>query len=152
MSSFYLATAGCQNEDLFGMICCLLSLLACEVDPRETSEVSLLILLVAKEGDSCSHKHYTPAEFAECLADGILDTWPELTKTGWRVLCHILRVAEEIWDGFRYEFDSESESGGGSHSNSEDESEDNSTDPSFLLSCSHHKDYDSRVFGKDRTL
>jgi hypothetical protein len=155
VTSFYLATAGCQDEDLFGMICCLLSLLVCKVNPLKASRISLPILLVAQTGDTCSHKDYTPAKFAECLTDGILDMWPELTKTGWRVLCHILRVAEEIWDGFRYEFDSESESGGGSHSDSEDESEDNSTDPKFLLSCSHHEFWESmrnRAFGKDRTL
>jgi hypothetical protein len=155
MTSFYLATAGCRDEDLFGMICCLLSLLVCDINPLKTSKISLPILLVAHTADICSHKDYTPAEFAECLADGILDTWPELTKTGWRILCHILRVAEEIWDGFRYEFDSESESGGGSHGDSEGEREDNSTDPSFLLSCSHHDRYGpmrSSVFGKDKTL
>jgi hypothetical protein len=155
MTSFYLATAGCQDEDLFGMICCLLSLLVCNVNPLETSRISLPILLVAQTGDTCSHKDYTPAEFAECLADGILDTWPELTKTGWRVLCHILRVAEETRDGVLNEFDSESESGGGSYSDSEDESEDDSTYPSFLLSCSHHEDYEflrNKAFGKDRTL
>jgi hypothetical protein len=137
------------------MICCLLSLLACEVDPRETSEISLPILLVAKEGDTCSHKHYTPAELAECLADETGETWPELTKTGWQILCHILRVAEEIRDGFESEIDSKSEPGGASQSGWEDESEANSTDPSFSLSCSHHKDSEpigTRVFGKDGTL
>jgi len=155
MTSFYLATAGCQDEDLFGMICCLLSLLVCEVNPLQTSRISLPILLVAQTGDTCSHKDYTPAEFAECLADGILDTWPELTNIGWRVLCHILRVAEETWVNFPYELDSEIESGGGSHSDSEDESQDDSTDPSFLLSCSHHNDcvfMPIRAFRKDKTL
>jgi hypothetical protein len=147
MTSFYLATAGCQNEDLFGMICCLLSLLACEVDPRKTSEISLPILLVAKEGDTCSHEHYTPAELAECLADEAGELWPELTKTGWQVLCHILRVAEESWDGIQSEIDSESDL--------EDKSEDNNTNPGFSLSCWHHNRYrvrKTRVFGKDRTL
>jgi hypothetical protein len=152
MTSFYLATAGCQDEDLFGMICCLLSLLACKVDPRKTSNVSLPILLVAQEGDTCSHEEYTPAEFAEHLGDKTVDTWPEVTKTGWQVLCHILRVAEEIHDGFRSEIDSESESGSASQSDSEDESKDNSTDPSFLLSCSHHEEMGTRVFGIDRIL
>jgi hypothetical protein len=156
MTSFYLATAGCQDEDLFGMICCLLSLLACEVDPRETSEISLAILLDAQEGGTCSHEKYTPAEFAECFLDKAVSTWPELTKTGWQVLCRILRVVEEIHDGFgRSEIDSESESGGASRSDAEDESEDNSTDPSFSISCSHHGDIEpmrTGIFGKDRTL
>jgi hypothetical protein len=155
MTSFYLATAGSQDEDLFGMICCLLSLLACEVDPQETSQISLPILLVAQEGDTCSHEEYTPAEFAECLMVKTMYTWPELTKLGWQVLCEILRVAEEIHDGFRSEIDSESESGGASTRNSEVESEDNSIVPIFPLSCSHHEDYETkepRAFGKDRTL
>lgn len=152
MTSFYLATAGCKDEDLFGMICCLLSLLACDVDPLKTSKISLPVLLVALAGDACSHKSYTPAEFAECLADEASGTWPELTKTGWRVICHILRVAEEIWDDHRNGFDSESESGVTSHSDSRDKSEDGSDDPRFLLSCSHHKDWKSGVFGRGRIL
>jgi hypothetical protein len=149
MTSFYLVTAGFQNEDLFGMICCLLNLLVCEVDPREISEISLPILLGAQEGDTCSHESYTPVEFAERLADETMNTWPELPKTGWQVLCHIFRIAEEIWDDFLSESDSESESGGAS------QSEDNGIVPSFSLSCSHHVDetpYGTKIFGKDRTL
>jgi hypothetical protein len=154
MTSFYLATTGFQNEDLFGMICCLLSLLACEVDPRKISEISLPILLGAQEGDTCSHESYTPVEFAERLADETMDTWPELPKTGWQVLCHILRIAEETQDDFSSESDSESESGGASQSDSEDGSEDNGTVPSFSLSCSHHVDatYRPKIFGKDKIL
>jgi hypothetical protein len=154
MTSFYLATAGCQDEDLFGMICCLFSLLACKVDPRMTSEISLAILLDAQEGDTCNHQEYTPAEFAECLGNKILSMCPELTKTGWQVLCHILCVAEEVRDVFRSEIDSESESGRASQSDSENESEGNSTDSIFLLSCLHYDydDRDLRVLGKDITL
>lgn len=155
MTSFYLATAGCPGEDLFGMVSCLLSLLACEVDPRETSKVSLPILLGAQEGDTCSHEDYTPTEFAERLVDKTIGTWPELKKTGWQVLCYILRVAEEIHNDLQSLVDSESESGGASQSHSDDKSEDNSTDASFPLSCSHHGDCETRatsVFGKDRTL
>lgn len=110
-------------------------------------------MLDAQEGDTCSHEEYTPAESAECLVDKTASTWPELTKTGWQLLCHILRIAEEIHDGFQYEIDSESESGGASQSDSEKESEDNSTGPSFSLSCSHHEfPMKTGVFGKDRTL
>jgi hypothetical protein len=152
MTSFYLATAGCKDEDLFGMICCLLSLLVCDVDPLKTSKISLPTLLVAPAGDACSHKSYTPAEFAEYLADETSDTWPELTKTGWQIICHILRVAEEIWDDHRNGFDYESESGVTSQSDSEGESEGGSTDPGFLLSCSHHKDWGSGAFGRGRIL
>ena len=134
------------------MICCLLSLLAFGVDPRETTEISLPLLLVAKEGDTCSHKRYTPAELAECLEDKTGQTWPELTKTGWQVLCHILRVAEEICE-IECEIESESESGGASQSDLEDKSQDNSTDPGFSLSCMHHFDFrNTKRFGKDRTL
>jgi hypothetical protein len=83
-----------------------------------------------------------------------MDTWPELPKTGWQVLCHIFRIAEEIWDGFPSESDSESESGGASQGDSEDESEDNGTAPSFSLSCLHHIDATdgTKIFGKDKTL
>ena len=152
MTSFYLATAGCKDEDLFGMICCLLSLLACDVNPLETSTILLPILLIALTGDTCSHKDYTPAEFAECLAAETSDTWPELTKTGWQVICHILRVAEAIWNGYRNGFDSESKSGVTNLSDSEYESEDGSSDPSFLLSCSHHENWKSKAFGRGRIL
>jgi hypothetical protein len=152
MTSFYLATAGCKGEDLFGIICCLLSLLACDVDPLGTSNISLPTLLVVLAGNTCSHKDYTPAEFAECLVDETSDTWPELTKTGWQVICHILRVAEEIWDDYRNGFGSEGESRVTSHSDSDDESEDGSTGPRFLLSCSHHEDIALGAFGRGRIL
>ena len=154
MTSFYLATAGCENEDLFGAISCLLNLLTCEIDPRETSTISLPILLGAQEGDTCSHEDFTPAEFAEGLVRESVDAWPEITKTGWQVLCHILRAAEEMHDDFPFDSDSQSESGGATESDS-DESEDNSTAPGFSLSCSHHEHYSpdgTKIFGKDRTL
>jgi hypothetical protein len=154
MTSFYLATAGYENEDLFGAISCLLNLLTCEIDPQETSTISLPTLLGAQEGDSCSHEDFTPAEFAEGLIQESVDTWPEITKTGWQILCNILRVAEEIHDGFPFDSDRQSECGDGTESES-DESEDGSTASGFRLSCSHHEDCIDEgtiIFRKHRTL
>jgi hypothetical protein len=152
MTSFYLAIAAHEDEDLFGAISCLLKLLTCEIDPGQTSNISLPMLLGVAEGDTCSHQDFTPAEFAEALQRESGDAWPEITKTGWKILCHILRLAKEIHDGFPLDFDNqrESEDVTGRHS---DEGEDSRTDPGFSLSCSHHEEFrPERVFGKDRTL
>jgi hypothetical protein len=154
MTSFYLATAGCENEDLFGAIACLLNLLACEVDPRETSKISLSILLGSHERYNCSHDDLTPVEFAEALARESVEEWPDVTKTGWQILCHILRIAEEIHDDFPLDFDSQSESGDAME-NDLYESEENSIVPGFSLSCSHHNGYEPmepKPFGQNRIL
>jgi hypothetical protein len=154
MTSFYLATAGYENEDLFGSISCLLNLLTCGIDPQRTSTISLPTLLGAQEGDSCSHEDFTLAEFAEGLVRESADAWPEITKTGWQILCHILRVVEEIHDGFPLDSNSQSECGDSTESES-DEIEDGTTAPGFRLSCSHHEGRGPEgniIFGKDRTL
>ena len=153
MTSFYLATAAHEDEDLFGAISCLLKLLTCEIDPRQTSNISLPMLLGVAERDTCTHQDFTPAEFAEGLLRESGDAWPEITKTGWKILCHILRLAKEIHDGFPLDFDNQNESEDFTGRRSSDEGEDSRTDPGFSLSCSHHEDFrPEKVFRKDKTL
>jgi len=65
MTSSHLATAAHEDEDLFGAISFLLKLLTCEIDPRQTSNMSLPMLLGVADGDTCSHRDFCPAEIAE---------------------------------------------------------------------------------------
>jgi hypothetical protein len=144
LTCFYLGTAGCQNEDLFGMICCLLSLLAAQVRPWVTAMLSLPMLLGVDEGDTCSHKELSPAELAKCLSKDTINKWPDITRTGWQIFYHILRIAEE---------NEEEESQSESESEKDMDEARKSEDLGFPLNCFDHAEIGIRGgFGRDRTL
>lgn len=145
LTCFYLGTAGCQNEDLFGMICCLLSLIAAKVSPFETAILSLPMLLGLDEGDTCSPKRLSPADLAECLPKSATDRWPDITKTGWKIFSHILQVAGETAEEGESYSESESEDGIDNFGMPEGSR--------FPLSCSHHEwGFSVREFRRDPTL
>lgn len=56
MTAFHLASAGCNGEDLFGAIACLLCLLKCEVDPITESEISAQALFGEEIDGQCGHE------------------------------------------------------------------------------------------------
>jgi hypothetical protein len=73
VTCFYLGTAGCQNEDLLDVVCCLLSLIAAGVGPSETAVLSLPMLLGLDEAGAYSHERLSPADLAECLSKSATD-------------------------------------------------------------------------------
>jgi hypothetical protein len=95
MTAFHLANNGCADEDLFGILACLLTLLYIGISPTEDADVSAELLfdgLSATTG--CTHEQLTPAEFADCIPVKHMEAWPAPTRIGWEVFRRVLRMAQ----------------------------------------------------------
>lgn len=99
-TAYHVATRGCHDEDLFGMVACLLCLVYCEHDPRLKANISVAALL--REDDQlhvCDHEELLPSELAKRLSKELLKHAPSpKIATGWAVLCGILHLCQENFD------------------------------------------------------
>ncbi|CAO2655582.1 Nn.00g043850.m01.CDS01 [Neocucurbitaria sp. VM-36] len=97
MTAYHLADNGCQDEDLFGILACLLCLVSCGHDPRKTANVSVTALTQTDVKEiMCDHEELTPAKLAEEISSCLTgDSWSEKTRSGWAVLCGVLRLCED---------------------------------------------------------
>ena len=95
LTAFHLANSGCDDEDLFGMLACLLSLLSNGVEPSVTATISLAAILATNESDYCDHEALTPAELAERIPGELMRKWTTSSYVGWQVFCRVLRIAEQ---------------------------------------------------------
>ena len=135
---FHLSRFGCENENLFGIVACLLCLLSCGADPSLKANISVQHLLGSDPVNGCTHERLNPAELVKKASSTFELTRSKETNTGWQIIYNILRHSEAEWEANFHD---------GCSSSSED---DMSTDkyPSF---CSH--DYDRRCFfGTNKTL
>ena len=97
MTAFYLARSGCEDEDLFGILACLLGLVAGGADASLTADLSLMLLLGREvPSNICSHKKISPADLARSIASYFPVPPPPKADVGWRLFCHILRQCEQI--------------------------------------------------------
>ena len=97
MTAFHLVISGCEDEDLFGILACLLSLVAWDVDTPLTADLSLMLLLGREvPSNICSHKKISPADLARGIAPYFPAPLPPKADVGWQLFCHILRQYEQI--------------------------------------------------------
>jgi hypothetical protein len=98
MIAFQLAQHGCEGEDLFGIIACLLCLLGKGANPSLTSELSLTALFGPNEqSEDCDHAALDPLQLAERVPGRFVNNWSKTTRIGWQVFCLVLRLACEVW-------------------------------------------------------
>jgi hypothetical protein len=102
LTAFYLAQFGTEDEDLFGMICCLLGFIVfsrCDGIELERGQVSIDLLLGDHSTDLCTHEEVTAAEFADRLTFIAQDRLSSTAKAGWATICRILQQIEDqhIW-------------------------------------------------------
>jgi hypothetical protein len=93
LTAFQLAHSGCQEEDLFGVLACLLCLLGHGIDPCATAHISIAALLDIESDERCSHEDLSPIELAEKVPEAITSTWQLPARTGWRLFCLVLRYS-----------------------------------------------------------
>jgi len=135
LTAFYLGNDGCEDEDLFGVICCLLCLLrnGGHDHVSDAAEISLSLLFGEDDGNTCTHNSLSPAELAETLWQTKVSYWSTTAAMGWQILLHIIREAEE--------------GSGNQHGLLEPSSPDNLTD------CGFHEYFDGGyVFGANERL
>jgi len=93
--AMFLATYGCADEDLFGIIACYLCMTQAGVDPLEEACLSVPQILGFQTDDICIHAEMTPSELATQLREKMSSfTFGNTVTTGWNCLVTIMRIAE----------------------------------------------------------
>jgi len=90
-----LSLYGKDDEDLFGILACLLCLLVNHADPSKTAEISDALFNNIYNDDQCSHESLTPSRLAERILAQFSASWSPKLVTGWRI-CHWVLVHAEL--------------------------------------------------------
>ncbi|ORY14914.1 hypothetical protein BCR34DRAFT_598820 [Clohesyomyces aquaticus] len=100
LTAFHLVCSGCEGEDLFGMVACLLCLLACGVNPRNPAPISMSSLFHQGDlEDVCDHEDISPCELSRRLSTVPAKTsWSHQGQIGWRLFCTVLSICTDGWD------------------------------------------------------
>jgi len=93
--AFHLATSGCQGENLFGMLACLVCLLANGANPKQKVDISLEALMNRDTATKCTHESLDPWEFSQRVPDRLMEEWTDIAGLGWRVFCSMLQYARD---------------------------------------------------------
>ena len=120
----HLCQSGCKNENLFGILACLLCMLSNGANPLLKATISMQALLTDDGVTNCNHEEMDPAEFAERLFISSPAVGSGDLRIGWQVVCQVLKRSRSTWNaklsrrrsapiGAKYydENDSSSESG-----------------------------------------
>jgi hypothetical protein len=98
LTTFHLACSACDGEDLFGMVACLLCLVACGVDPEQTASISVRSLVGGEHSeDQCDHEEMTPSDLSQRLSLTAVELpWSNDVLIGWSVFCSILNSCDAM--------------------------------------------------------
>jgi hypothetical protein len=95
LTTVHLARSGCPGENLFGMLACLVCLIATGANPTATAHISLDALMNRDGAIACSHDDLDPAQLAERVPDSLVAGWTEEVVLGWQVFCSTLRYVRD---------------------------------------------------------
>ena len=103
--AFYVAEAGCEREDLFGVLAILLAMLYCGASPTTMASVSLSQLFDCKELSTmnvadirgCDHQVLNLVQLADAITCRFVNRWSQPCITGWNIIRYILRTATAEW-------------------------------------------------------
>ena len=94
----HLSRSGCKNENLFGILACLLCLLSYGANPLSKASVSLQALLSDGGVSECNHEELDPTQFAEELSISLPSMGSNELRIGWQVLIQVLKRSQSEWD------------------------------------------------------
>ncbi|MCJ1264032.1 hypothetical protein MMC22_003903 [Lobaria immixta] len=101
LTAIFLAHFGAQDEDLFGILAVLLTVLSDGADPLQSVNISISALFPNEAGNTdqtgCSHRHYKPLELASRVPLRFIESWSSKARTGWKIFCRILQLSEKAW-------------------------------------------------------
>lgn len=97
MVGYKLAQSGYPDEDLFGIIACLLCLLAHGADSTSFADISLSFLFDKEPESECEHDALRPSDLAKHISRAYSKSWQPCTQTGWHLFCYILELYERPW-------------------------------------------------------
>jgi hypothetical protein len=95
--AFHLAQHGCEGEDLFGIIACLLCVLRNGANPLRTAHISLSALRIRDDSSLCDHTKLDPISLAETLESLFSNKWPKEISTGWQIIRFVLHSSVNEW-------------------------------------------------------
>lgn len=102
LTAIFLAHCGAKDEDLFGILAVLLTVLKEGANPLQTAYISIPALFPNEVSDAdlteCNHQDYRPLELANLIPSKLIESWPSKTRTGWKVFCQVLRLSEQTWN------------------------------------------------------
>lgn len=96
MTAFHLSISGCEGENLFGILACLLCLLQLGVDPLTTANISLPALLMDEGLSECSHQEFDPCQFAGELQHWLPSNCTEEITVGWTIISCVLGEVRKV--------------------------------------------------------
>jgi hypothetical protein len=102
VTAYHLANNSCQDEDLFGILACLLCFITRDLDlgKAEVISVTSLMEVDGPEGE-CDHEKLTAAGLAEKISSHhTVHAWNKTVQTGWAVFCGVLRICEDAADAY----------------------------------------------------
>ncbi len=97
--AFHLAENGRPGETLFGILACLLTLLAGGINPLLKVEISVRALIQNQDCEDCDHTRMDAAELISQVPQQLVSLWPTEAQLGWRVfsqLLHHAKLAEQV--------------------------------------------------------
>jgi hypothetical protein len=95
LTTVHLARNGCQGENLFGMLACLVCLLANGANPLSTAHISLDALMNRDSSAECSHEDLDASQLADRVPASLMTDWTDEVAMGWEVFCSMLRYARD---------------------------------------------------------
>jgi hypothetical protein len=96
--AFNLMTHGKRDEDLFGMVCCLLCYTSSTFFGGQEfgrAEISLHLFYGHLHADYCAHELLSPAELAGRLSTGVTGSMPSQAVNGWQAFTQVLQLIED---------------------------------------------------------
>ena len=93
----HLSQSGCEDENLFGVLACLLCLLRNGANPLLRASISIRALLGNDESNECDHEDFDPLELAENVPANLKSKWSPSITTGWQIICNVLQNAQTQW-------------------------------------------------------
>lgn len=111
LTALFLARFGAKDEDLFGILAVLLTVLKEGANPLHSAYISIPALFPNEVSDAdltgCSHQYHRPLELANLIPSKLIESWPSKTRTGWKVFCQVLRLSERTWNSGEMPLDGE---------------------------------------------
>jgi hypothetical protein len=95
MVAFHLAQSGRPDENLFGILACLVCMLVNGTNPLIEAHASIDMLIGREMADMCSHLSLDPLQFAEQIPKDLVSEWTDDVRLGWSVFCKVLGFAQD---------------------------------------------------------
>ena len=97
ITGVHLAQSGCENENLFGILACLVCLLRFGANPLLKARISLEALMVGRDADECDHIELNPLELLQNVPSNLTSAWSKEMQTGWQIISKVLNDAQVEW-------------------------------------------------------